>query len=245
MNADLIRLSMRQQFNPGRLFLLALLAGLPVLIAVAYAAFDPNDTPQRFTSRMLDGVVLVAVLPLVALMIGAGALGNEVQDGTIPYLLLKPLRRFDIVASKWFVAALSSFAIVGPAVLISALVALGETDDQRIAVAFVVATLVGSLAYSAFFVYLSLLTTRAFIVGLLYIFIWEGVVTAIFPGVRYVSIRHYTRAIADAIANQPEHVFDADLSAVTGLVAAGLVTALSIWLATRRLEGFEVRERPG
>ena len=99
---------------------------------------------------------------------------------------------------------------------------------------------VGSLTYCALFLFLSLLTNHAFIVGIIYVFIWESIVTEIFPGTRYISVRHYSRSIAEALANQPEEFLDADLSLVAALVGAAIVTLLAVWLAIRRLRYFDL-----
>lgn len=242
INGDIARLTLRQQLSLPRLVLMGLLAALPVFIAIVFALSTNDERDDSFAADLLDSVVLLGVLPLVALLVGTGVLGTEVQDGTVPYLLLKPLSRASIIASKLLVAALTTVAAVAPAVAATALIILGG-KDSGITLGFVTAAVLGAIAYCAWFVLLSVLTARAFIVGLLYVFLWEGVVTAVFQGARYLSIRHYTRAVADAIASQPEDVFDADLSASVAFIGMVIITAGASWLAARRLRAFEVRDR--
>lgn len=242
INPDIVRLTLRQQLSLSRLVLVGLLAALPVFIAVVFAFSTNDERDDSFTADLLDSVVLLGVLPLVALLVGTGVLGGEVQDGTVSYLLLKPISRASIIVSKLLVAAVTTVAAVAPAVVITALIILGG-QDSGLTMGFLVAAILGAVAYCSWFVLLSVLTARAFIIGLLYVFLWEGVVTAIFQGARYLSIRHYTRAVVDAIASQPEDVFDADLSAAVAFIGMALITVGAAWSATSRLRAFEARDR--
>ncbi len=96
------------------------------------------------------------------------------------------------------------------------------------------------LAYTAVFVLLSVATSRALLVGLGYVFIWEGLVTELFSGTRYLSVRQYCLGIADLITSVRERDFEANLGGVEGLVLAAAVTAVALALAVRRLQSFEL-----
>jgi ABC-2 type transport system permease protein len=91
-------------------------------------------------------------------------------------------------------------------------------------------------------VWLSVATSRALIVGLLYVFIWEGVVTRLFSGVRYFSIRQYTLGIADSIIDAPRRVYDPKLEPATAAVLAAVVTAVMVVMAIRALRRWEIGE---
>ena len=49
---------------------------------------------------MLVGLGLAVVLPVIALIVGTGVLGAEIDDGTIVHILTKPLPRWQIVLPK-------------------------------------------------------------------------------------------------------------------------------------------------
>lgn len=243
MNGDIIRLTIRQQLTLGRVALMLLLIGLPILVAVVeVAAGGDEDDRAELVTDLLDQLVLLGVLPIIALLIGTGALGNEVAEGTAPYLVLKPISRATIILSKLAVAAVTTGLLVGVAVLVSGLIALSGEGSTDIVLGFLVASLLGALAYCAWFVLLSLLTSRAFVVGLLYVFIWEGVITSIFRGARYVSVRHYSQAIADGLADLGD-ALDASLSPAAGVIGIAIITVAATWLAVERLKQFEVHDR--
>ena len=244
MNGDIIRLTIRQQLTLGRLALMLLLISLPIFVAVVSATAGESDDRAERATDLLDQLVLLGVLPIIALLIGTGAIGNEVADGTAPYLVLKPLSRRTIVLSKLAVAAVSTGVLIAVAVVVSGLVALSGEGSTDIVAGFLVACLLGALAYCAWFVLLSLLTTRAFIAGLLYVFIWEGVITSIFRGARYVSIRHYSQAIADGLADLGD-ALDASLSPAAGVIGIAVITVGATLLAVQRLKQFEVYDRSG
>lgn len=96
---------------------------------------------QRFTSPMrLALVLLISVFPLggvvltgqlnllsgiaapLALILAAGAIGQEVSSGTLQLLFARPVTRPSYLVSRWFGATVAAFAIV---VVASALAALG------------------------------------------------------------------------------------------------------------------------
>jgi ABC-2 type transport system permease protein len=114
--------------------------------------------------------------------------------------------------------------------------------QEGIVTGFVIATVLGVLAYSAIFILLSVATSRALLIGLAYVFIWEGLVTELFSGTRYLSVRQYCLGIADLFATVGRQDFEANLGGTEGLVLAAVVTAAALLLAVRRLEAFELTD---
>jgi ABC-2 type transport system permease protein len=85
-------------------------------------------------------------------------------------------------------------------------------------------------------------TSRALIVGLLYVFIWEGVVTNLFSGTRLLSVREFTLSIADALTTVRASDFEADLGPAQGLLLTAAVIVGATAYAARRLERFGIGE---
>ena len=89
---------------------------------------------------------------------------------------------------------------------------------------------------------LSVVTSRALIAGLVYVFIWEGLINGLFAGTRLLSVRHYTLGVADIFVDLPRSVFDAKLGPVAAVVLMIAVGGGSVWYAIRRLQRFEIGE---
>jgi ABC-2 type transport system permease protein len=236
----ILGLTLRQLLFRKSTFLLVALAFIPVVIAVIFSLSDPDTDPERWTASMLTALVVTGVLPLTALMFGVSALGDELEDGTAVYLLTKPLQRWQVLLPKvvapWFLTS----AFVFTAAVVSGFIALGGLS--ALTWGFAVASVIGALAYSAVFVLLSVVTTRALVAGLIYVFIWEGALTGIFEGLRNLSIRHYTLGIAEWLADTAPATFDASLSGTTALIMAAVVTVAAAFFANRKLMEIEVRE---
>ncbi|MCO5202562.1 MAG: ABC transporter permease [Chloroflexi bacterium] len=242
MNGTLIRLTARQLLGQKRTVLLLLFGLVPVLIAVLYRVAG-NDEPQRWAASALNARLIIGTfLPLAALVFGTAALGSEFEDGTAVYILSKPIPRRVIVLSKLLVSWLATAGVVLAATVVATIIALWGEPRDGILVGFALAVVAGALVYCALFMWLSVLTSRALIVGLLYVFIWEGVITRLFAGVRFFSVRQYTLGIADTVVDVPARVFNPRLGEMEAVALATITTALTVYLAVRRLRRWEIGE---
>ncbi len=237
------RMTFRQLIGRGRTVLMGLLALLPILLAIVYRLGAQDTDQQRWVARVLfEGLVVTTLLPLAALVYGTAALGAEIEDGTAIYLLSKPVARAQIIVGK----LLAAWALTSATVLVSGLVAgaigLAGVPGGGLLLGFGVGLAVGSLVYSALFLMLSVRTSRALIVGLIYVFIWEGLINGLFAGTRLLSVRHYTLAVAGIFVDLPSGTFEAKLGPVTAVVLMVIVGAASVWYGIRRLERFEIGE---
>jgi ABC-2 type transport system permease protein len=240
----LLGLTLRQQvFRKSTLLLLGL-ALLPVLVAVVFRLSDATEEPAQWTAASLfKGLLVTAVLPLTALMFGTSVLGDELEDGTAVYLLTKPLPRWEILLPKVIAPWLLTSALVAGSTLLSGLIAIQDADAS-IVYGAAAAMVFGALAYTVIFVFLSVMTNHALIIGLVYVFIWEGALGALFEGLRYFSVRHYTLGLADSFAGNVPNTFDAYMNGTTALLLALAVSAIAAVLTNYRLERIEIRERP-
>jgi ABC-2 type transport system permease protein len=248
MNAVIFNITLRQVLGRRRSLLMILFALLPVLVAVVFQfAGDVNEIEasetQDFTANgLLDALVISTLLPLVALVFGTAVLGAEIDDGTAVYLLSKPEPRWRILATKLVVAWLCTAVMVTLSAVAAGAVAIAGAREAGIVTGFAVAALVGSFAYSCIFVTLSVVTSRALIVGLIYVFLWERVVTLLFAGTRFFSVHDYSIAIADAISGVSRSIFEARMEGVTAIVLLVAVSAAAFYVGVRRLERFEIGE---
>ena len=242
MNRTIFVLTIRQFFGQRRSLLLFLLAFVPLGLAVIYRAGDHIDQQDWTANVLLNGIVITTILPLACLIFGTAALGSEIEDGTAVYILAKPIPRREIIIAKFAASALVVAAFIVPAAAVSGLIALQGVPGQGIAAGFSLGALLGVAAYSAVFILLSVVSSRALIFGLAYVFIWEGIVTELFTGTRWVSIRQYCLGVADLVSSVNKRNFEADLAGPAALILVTVVTVGALVLATRRLERLELTE---
>jgi ABC-2 type transport system permease protein len=242
MIAAIARVTARQLLGRRRTLLLALVAAIPILLAGIYrlAGSRSPDALLGFTEGVFVGLVVTLLLPLVALVFGTTAFGAEIDDGTVVYLLAKPIRRSTVVLTKWVVAAAVAASLSASATLLAGLLGRADTPaGMEISIGYAVAVAVGSIVYVAAFVALSLLTSRALIIGLVYVLVWEGALASSFPGIRFLSIRQYTLGIADAAGVAGRITGDA-LEPATAVALALVVGVGALFIATRRLSAFQI-----
>ena len=236
-------LTLRQLVFRKSTLLLLLLASIPVLIAVVFEIGNDGETlPEEFAVEILAvWLVTTTVLPLTSVLFGTSVLGDELEDGTIIYLLTKPVERWLILLPKIAAAWLLITALVVASLVVSIFIVLG-TDGGSLMLGFGVAMTVGALAYSVVFSLLSIVTSRALIAGLIFVFIWEGAVAGIFEGVRFLSIRHHTLGLADWLTDAPAEYLDAYVGGVTAVVLSAFVIVAGSLYTNRRLRRVEIRE---
>jgi ABC-2 type transport system permease protein len=219
----------------------ALLFAIPavVLIALTLAVRATHPAGSSWEAQILGDFGFSVLLPLLALIIGTGVLGAEIDDGSAIHLLATPVRRGSIVLTKWVVAAVLTMLFAAVPELIAGLLA---PNSGKLAVALFVGALVGSVIYSAVFVMASVLTTRAIAVGLLYVLIWEALLSNFVSGARLLSVSHYGLGIANGIAHDSS--LNAGLSVATSVVMGVIVTVAALVLAVRLLSGFTLKGEP-
>jgi ABC-2 type transport system permease protein len=230
----LIEVTLRGLLGRRRTFLLVLLVGLPVIMALLVRVTGGRPDADR----ILDTLVVRTVMPLVALIVGTAAIGSEIEDGTAVFLMIKPIARWRIALSKIAVAAGLTAVLVVPSVVLTGLLLGSRNDTATTVVGFSLACLVGGSAYAAAFVALSAFTSRALLVGLAYTLIWEGVLAGLLEGTRFLSIRQATLGLAAALGVK---IPGDPLGPTTSVVVLGIVLVGAVLLTSWRLARFEIR----
>lgn len=231
INLTIATMTLRGLFGRKRFLLLL---PLPVLmLGLALLAEALGAQPSEWAQPVLVGLGFAVVLPVLALIVGASALGSEIDDGTLVHVLAKPLPRREIILAKLAVAVVVTTVSVAPAML---LVGLLADASVQFALGLVLATALGALAYSAVFLALSVLTRRPVLLGLIYVLVWEGLLTNLLQGARVLSIQHYALAVADRVGGN--ELLSATVSTPVAVVMALLVTIAATAFAAERLRSF-------
>jgi ABC-2 type transport system permease protein len=233
ISRTIVRLGVRSIFGHWRgvlLFVLPLvLLALSILVRVLVGE---DETGAEHT---LYGLGMVVVVPLVALLATSGLLAPEIDDGSISYLLAKPISRYTIVVSKLVVATTCVVLFGAGPMLVAGLVL--RTDEPAIAVGFAIGSLVAGVAYCAVFALLSVLTKHAVVIGLIYLLIWEGLLGGLLDGVRWLSITRWSGEIVGEFADVS---LVENLPASYAVIASAVAIGAGTWLAGRRLRAFNL-----
>src|ERR687890_2892068 len=96
-----------RQFTGGRTARLVLaLSLIPALFAAIYVARPWEVTPNEFATDLFRELIVPTLLPIVILLPATAAFGEELEDDTLPYLLMKPISRVRIVLGKYLATIL-------------------------------------------------------------------------------------------------------------------------------------------
>jgi ABC-2 type transport system permease protein len=195
MNATVATLTWRSLLGRRRALLLLALPVILVALAVVIRAIRGEDLDHAVA--LLGRFGLGFLIPLLCLIAGTGSIGPEIDDGSIIYLLAKPLNRSTIVLTKLATAIVVMIGFGVLPTLAAGYVVAGATAN--VAVGYAVGALVAGVAYSALFLLLAILTRNAVVVGLLYALVWEGLVGGYVPGAQALSIQQWALAITAKI----------------------------------------------
>jgi ABC-2 type transport system permease protein len=245
INMTVAGLTVRQLFTRTRFITMVLFALVPVLSAAVFRstthAWDPNG--DAFLVRIYEDIAVFVLLPLAAVVFGTAAFGGEIDDGTIVYLLVKTLPRWQVVLSKFVVAALATAAMMLFAIALPWL-ALGARPEQFAVVsAFATAITLGAVLYCALFVTLGLASKRALVLGLLYVVVLEITLSPNVAGLKSLSVREFVMTVVARLAmGQPGiHAGSVPMKTVWTVGAIMLIGGLGIGI--RWLSRYQMAER--
>lgn len=233
------------QFSGGRTVrLVALFSLLPVVFSLIYTLDSGGDSPSVFlTNEIVINILTATLLPLATLMLATSAFGDEIEDRTLVYLVLKPVSRLRIIIEKYLAVVLMAVVALWAGWIITWLVAgRGDAlDSADVMAAGAGAIVFGVAGYGAVFLLISLLTRRALVVGIFYILIWESLLSRpdFLGGAWVLSIRRYTQSIYARLLGQPE-VIDGPVQIVSALIVFAVIIAVSLLLATARLRRMDL-----
>ncbi len=235
MNPVVMQLTIRGLTGRKRGLLLVLLPAALLTLAALVRWASGGDTFQAV--KLVNDFGLGTLLPLTCLLIGVGVVGTEIDDGSIVYLLAKPMPRRTILLSKLAVAWAAALVLAVLPLVLACLITAG--DPGEITGAFAVTATLAALAYTTVFVALSVASRSAVIIGLLYALVWETILGGYVPGVKNASIRQWALAAGEQVlgydrATRLEVASQVSFGAGLGLLAAVVVAGAVI--AVRRLQ---------
>jgi ABC-2 type transport system permease protein len=232
MNARLVRHLLGRMLRGKRLLgavALASIAGVAAWVSMA----GESGAAASEEYQVVVSTVPAATLSIALLILGTAALRDERDGGTLPFLFLTPMTAVTFAISAWVAAALGSVlvAVVGwmPGWIGSGLV----TGSWGLALPALSVYIGAAIGYSAIFVPLGYLFGRSLLVGIGYVFVWEGILAGAVPGLGASSVWRLVMSIYADLDRLPGDALDVlgtvepgrwgGIATLAGLVAAGLV----------------------
>ncbi|WP_370326519.1 ABC transporter permease subunit [Euzebya sp.] len=238
MNATVAQLTARSLLGRRRVLALAILPLILLVLSVVIRSVAGDDL--TVTVALLSGFALGTVVPLLALVAGTGAIGPEIDDGSVVYLLAKPLPRPTIVTSKLAVAIGVVTVVAAVPTLLAGVVVAGLEDG--LAVAFGVGAVAAGIAYCALFLLLAVVSRNAVVIGLLYALIWESLIGGFVPGAQVLSVQQWGLAVTEGLLGGRAEALGVTsaVSTGTGIALLVVVTVGATAYAGQRLRSLRV-----
>lgn len=220
--------SLKDMLRPMRIFVWVLLGVVLALVALLWSKMSRESFGvEQYT--LLTSTIVYRIVALAAAMFTMTVVAQDIEQKTIVYTLTRPIPRPTTLISRALAAIASVTLMSWISLTLIALVILGPgfVTYSEFWLDMVV-MLVGASAYSALFIFVTLIMNRAMVAILFFAFIWESVVPNIPGDMYYLSINTYMTAMAD----QTDSGGGAASSALQGDVAS-----IPSWLAVLVLLG--------
>lgn len=229
-----------------RTAMMALLVGMPVLLALFYRLVVAARLElQAVTASDLYALVVAVywvrnVLPLTALFYATALVADEVEGRTLTYLVTRPVTRPSIFVGKFAAYLVTTLCLALPACVITFFLLLsargvsgvgGSAVDLLRDVAVLALTLA---AYGALFALAGVVLKRPVIPGLVFLYGWE--LLANLPG--YLPRLTLTAWLRSLIAHRPAQeglagLFEQVLPPLEAVPVVLVATVLSLYAAAR------------
>ncbi len=175
----------------GKMVLAAALTIICIILGVAIRQ-STTAAPDVTSVEFVYFFGLALMVPVLSLVISSSVLGDLVEDESLVYIWMRPVSRATIAVTAWIASLFLTLPVTVIPLTVS--VAIGSSNDFELMLATAGSVALAVIAYSGLFTLLGLLTKRALIVGLLYLFIWEFFVARVGGGAAKLSISTYPSA---------------------------------------------------
>lgn len=260
--ARVFDLSLGEMLWSRRTLFMALVAGGPVVIAVALR-IAASSTAARFTGAtggpafilggpdifglMIWAFYLRFTVPVLGVFYGTSLIADEVEDRTITYLFTRPVPRGAILVGKYLAYLACTSIVILPSVMV-VYFAVVPLFGGRIGAGFpsLVADLaligLGLAVYGAAFAYVGARLRRPLLSGLLFVFGWEPVVVLVPGYMKNLTVAYYLQGLVPHAAPQGEamtllrsalQTFEPAPAAWVCLLALAAIWAVTLGAAVR------------
>lgn len=200
-----VRLGMRRMiWSMQSLAAMAMVIGLAVLVLILRMMFERQEQTEFnvvfFGQRVLDFIYLRFLLPMLCLCYGTQSLGGDWEEKSLVWLLTRPIPRPMIYLAKYVAAVPLTVGLALGGLFLLGLA--GGEPGRAAAFAFWPVVVWGSLAYLALFLFLGCAFRRSTVIGVVYTFVIEAILSNM-PGlVKRICISFYDRCLLYDIAKE-------------------------------------------
>jgi len=211
-------LSVSEMLWSRRTIFMLLVVGAPVVIALILRGLVSLGAPLFESNEMRDGVrsgvrmtgpaifglmiwvfYLRFIVPVLGVFYGTSLMADEVEDKTITYLFVRPIKRGAVLIGKYLAYLACTLFVVLPSVVLVYLLVVPMQGS--LGGAFIdllkdlVLLAVGLAVYGAVFAFVGAKFKRPLLVGLVFVFGWEQAALA-FPGyMKKFTVAYYLQSL--------------------------------------------------
>ena len=215
--------TLKDMLRPMRIFVWVLLGVVLALVALLWSKMSREAFGVE-QYGLLATTIVYRIVALAAAMFTMSVVAQDIEQKTIVYTLTRPIPRPTTLVSRALAAIAAVTLMSWVSLTFIALVILGPgfmTHSEYWMDMLIM--LLGASAYSALFIFVTLIMNRPMVAILFFAFIWEGVVPNIPGDMYYLSINTYMTAMATHAGQESSG----------GIVAAlmGDATTIPSWVA--------------
>lgn len=231
----------RRLMRRSRVFWLVLLASVPgVIFAVAGIDLAKDDLSEAFVGIMLSVGFTYAI---AALILTVSTLRDERDEGTLPYIYMRPIPRLSLAVSSLLAGTLAAATIALGGWLATVLAGLIHGADMAIVVPGAALLLAAAVGYAAIFVPVGYLFSRSVLVGLGYLILVELALSGLVTGLAQLSIWRIAASIYVDLVDTTGIPIEEALGAVAPGVGGGLVKLAVVLVLGTTLLTWALRTR--
>ena len=260
-------LSLSEMLWSRRTIFMALVVGAPVVIALVLRLlvglglplFEPNAfgdggrSSIRMTGPAIFGLMIWVfylrfTVPVLGVFYGTSLMADEVEDKTITYLFVRPVRRGAVLLGKYLAYMACTVFVVLPSVVIVYLLVVpmrGSLGGSFIDLLKDLALLALGLAvYGGLFAFVGAKFKRPLLVGLIFIFGWEQAALALPGYMKKFTVAYYLQDLVphampnDGVMTLLQGIFRDSPGLATSLISLFVIGAaflgLAAWIVERR-----------
>jgi ABC-type transport system involved in multi-copper enzyme maturation permease subunit len=230
-------LAFGEMVRSRRTMFVAVIVGVPVVLAMLArlggdASINVTINGGRVSAaEMFDTILWLLFLrfavPVLGVWYGTSLIADEVEEKTITYLFVRPIRRGTVVVGKYLAyLACTSIVVLGAVMLVYLAIVMRSAFPEDVSLTRALAVVaLGLAAYGALFAFMGASLRRPLVSGLVFAFGWEQV-ALVLPG----YLRRFT------LAYHLDSVFRGSPAATTSLIWLVAITVGCLLLATRAVE---------